>query len=195
MKSVLFDRANGMMPVSLGWFGAYATFNIHGGPFDKCPPPDKAFCVCVRAERATALYKDVWLPIDDFEVPENGRGQVDLALRQTLEAALNGRDVYVGCMGGWGRTGLFLALLAKASGQADPVKYVRESYTPQAVETEAQRRFVADFDVDAVRSWMLARAWRIKVHKTLFWWVLSAKLIASHIGRFWLRGRGRAPEC
>ena len=43
-------------------------------------------------------------------------------------------------MGGWGRTGLFLALLAKVCGVENPVTYVRENYSPRAVETTDQHR-------------------------------------------------------
>ena len=53
----------------------------------------------------------------------------------------------VGCMGGIGRTGLMLALLAKSFGEEDPVRYVRATYYSHAVETAAQKQFIAEFKV------------------------------------------------
>ena len=60
----------------------------------------------------------------------------------------------VGCLGGQGRTGLFLALLAKVWGIADPVKYVRRVYLRRAVETRDQEEWVADFEASGLRRWL-----------------------------------------
>ena len=103
------------------------------------PGRNHAFGVCVRAERAPSGRYNVHLPIHDFSVPSpDQQDEVELALRETLEALLDGKKVYVGCMGGWGRTGLFLALLAKVCGVEEPVTYVRENYSSRAVETAEQ---------------------------------------------------------
>ena len=50
-------------------------------------------------------------------------------------------------MGGRGRTGTALACLAVLDGapSADAVAYVRQHYSPDAVETLEQASFVADF--------------------------------------------------
>ncbi len=103
------------------------------------PGRNHAFGVCVRAERAPSGRYNVHLPIHDFSVPSpDQQDEVELALRETLEALLDGKPVYVGCMGGWGRTGLFLALLAKVCGVDQPVTYVRENYSNRAVETRSR---------------------------------------------------------
>lgn len=49
-----------------------------------------------------------------------------------------------------GRTGLFLAILAKAVGFNDPVAYVRKHYYNHAVETAEQAKYVEAFDVSWV---------------------------------------------
>ena len=149
---------NGFLPIDLGWRGAFYRFQIAGGPYDFFPGRDKAFGVCVRAENVNPGSYDVHLPIRDFSVPTD-MFRVEMAVRDTLRAAIRGKPVYVGCMGGWGRTGLFLALLAKAAGVDDPVAYVRKYYTPRAVETRAQEQFVKDFDVTKLRKWLHKFAW------------------------------------
>jgi protein-tyrosine phosphatase len=124
----------------------------------------------VRAERAPAGV-DVSLPIHDFSTPaEEQTPDVEYAIREALSAALSGKRVWVGCMGGWGRTGLFLALLAKTCGVADPVGYVRSHYSPRAVETKEQARYVDWFDVSALQQWLFGRAWRERWYRTVFWW-------------------------
>jgi len=148
---------NGALPLNLGWRGAFYKLNFLGGPYDAFPGRDQAFGVCVRAERVPEEV-DVHLPIRDFDVPRVAN-DVDRAIRDTFRAALKGHLVYVGCMGGWGRTGLFLALLAKAAGVDDPVSYVREHYSPRAVETDRQKKYVEDFDVTEIRQWLWRYAW------------------------------------
>jgi protein-tyrosine phosphatase len=68
------------------------------------------------------------------------------ALGEAWERAARER-VEVGCMGGRGRTGTGLACLAIFDGvPADQaVEYVRQHYHPDAVETAAQRQFIAEF--------------------------------------------------
>lgn len=157
----IFPRANGFLPLDLGWRGAFTKITIVGGPYDFYPGPVKAFGVCVRAE-PTKKPIDAHLPIEDFSVPHNP-SQVEAVLRQAFRAALRGRTVYVGCMGGWGRTGLFLALMAKVVGVPDPIGYVRMHYSCRAVETESQMHFVEDFDVTEIRKWLYRHAWLRRV--------------------------------
>ena len=83
-----------------------------------------------------------------------------------IQEALDGKEVYVGCMGGWGRTGLFLALLAKVCGEETPILYVRTHYTPRAVETREQQEYVDNFDVGALRRWLFWTTWT----RRAFWW-------------------------
>lgn len=149
---------NGALPLSLGWRGAGLNIVITGGPFDAYPGRQKAFGVCVRAEYVPE-EKDVHLPIRDFDVPSSSAA-VEKALKKAFTAAIDGRPVYVGCMGGWGRTGLFLALMAKAVGIDDPVGYVRKHYTPKAVETRDQQLYVDKFDVRHLQKAIRRLAWQ-----------------------------------
>lgn len=152
--------ANGSLDLNLGWRGGFQSVRIIGGPYDKYRPSDNTFGVCVRTEMIGRLAIDAWVPIHDFEVPEDD-AQVEQALMLAFDAAIRGRlEVYVGCMGGWGRTGLFLALMAKAAGVEQPVKYVREHYTPRAVETRDQMGYVANFDVSRVQKAIRRMGWR-----------------------------------
>jgi hypothetical protein len=150
---------NGHLPLDFGWRGAFKKLLIAGGPYDFFPGRDKAFGVCVRAERVDPSELDLHVPIRDFGVPKDEEA-LRRVIIETLRAALSGRQVYVGCMGGWGRTGLFLALLAKAAGVENPVGYVREHYSARAVETQEQKRFVDRFDVGPLPSDLFVAAWR-----------------------------------
>lgn len=148
---------NGSLPLHLGWRGAGMTILITGGPFDNFPGTKEAFGVCVRAEYAPK-DKNVHLPIRDFEVPASST-ETERALIRAFAAAISGDPVYVGCMGGWGRTGLFLALMAKVAGVPDPVGYVRKHYTPKAVETKDQQAYVDKFDPRYVQRAVRRLAW------------------------------------
>ena len=56
----------------------------------------------------------------DFQVPD--RLKLYRGLNKALDLMLAGEPLYVGCMGGKGRTGLFLAVLVKAFGVKKPVE-------------------------------------------------------------------------
>jgi protein-tyrosine phosphatase len=114
--------------------------------------------MCVRAE-AVPASADAVLKIKDFDVPQITT-DVNNALEKTIWAALTGKDVFVGCMGGWGRTGLFLALIAKTLGVKDPVQFVRSNYTPHAVETKEQMAYVKEFDVKELRRWLIRASFK-----------------------------------
>lgn len=156
--NIQFKGANGSIKLPLGISGALKVVEMIGGPFDNFPGRDKAFGVAVRAERIKPGQADVQLPIHDFGVPEY-LPNVEAALLAAFKAALQGRPVWVGCMGGWGRTGLFLSLVAKVAGVESPIEFVRKQYTPRAVETRQQYRYVTDFDVKSVRRKVLKMAW------------------------------------
>src|SRR5690606_4571565 len=113
-----FHGGNGILPLALGFAGAYAKLSIIGGPYDRRPPG--MFGVFVRAEAPAPAH--VYVPIHDFSIPRDAK-VVESALVETFKAAIDGKQVYVGCMGGWGRTGLFLALMAKVSGVEAPISY------------------------------------------------------------------------
>lgn len=95
------------------------------------PPP-------VDWEARWVRWPDFWLPADRAATAE--------ALREVWARAATERTE-VACGGGRGRTGTALACLAVLDGVAgrDAVAYVREHYSPRAVEAPWQRRYVARF--------------------------------------------------
>lgn len=159
-----FPGENGTMTFDLGWERGFRTLTIHGGPFRryKASMGPNTFGVNLKAEEP-GQGEQMYLPIQDYSVPED-IAKTTATVHALLDAMMHGMDVYVGCMGGWGRTGLILSLVAKALGEPDPVAYVRANYTPHAVETAGQKAFVAEFDVThiqfAIQEKMLKGRWK-----------------------------------
>lgn len=117
----------------------------------------------------------------DFGVPP--RAAFMRALRASAEALLAGRDVFVGCGYGYGRTGTFLAalfklhfellwLLRRTSTHPEerrPVEAMRIAYTKRAVETVEQEEFVWALNVRwLARSLAVREDWRVLFDKR-FW--------------------------
>lgn len=148
---------NGVIAFDLGLAGAGKSILVTGGPFDAYPYTDCDVGICVRAENVPPGV-DAHVPIRDFDVPQD-EAQLRQVLLWAFKAAIDGRRLYVGCMGGWGRTGLFLALMAKAAGVPEPIGYVRLNYTQKAVETRDQEKFVKTFDVSDLRREINRYAW------------------------------------
>ena len=121
----------------------WKSVTIIGGPyFDK---PEGMYGVKMAVEIEKPCDYDI--PTKDFQVPDDWtlRDGVVVAMAYALRT---GKPIYVGCMGGIGRTGLFMAAAAKAAGVPFPVDFVRSNYIPHAVETDQQRHFIDDFEVD-----------------------------------------------
>lgn len=156
-----FYKAKHMeITLPLGWRGGWKKPKFVGGPFDTAPAD--SFRVAVRAEFIEPGDADVHLPIKDFSTPDDADAVED-ALFEAYAAALKGQPVFVGCMGGMGRTGLFLALLAKTAGIQEPVRWVKQNYNPHAVETNPQAKYVNEFDVSGVRERVLGYAWGARI--------------------------------
>lgn len=124
-------------------------FVIVGGPFREAP--SNYFRVKLAMEIKANC--EVSIPIRDFDVPE--KSDLGKGLRKTVASLLRGEWVYAGCMGGKGRTGLFLAVLANAFVVKDPVEYVRRNYYDHAVETKEQYEFVSAYRIPFKVRWML----------------------------------------
>lgn len=151
---------NGTLPIEFGWNGLNHRATVIGGRYDDFPEQGM-FGVCVRHEPTSRDYS-VKLGIHDFSVPPPSMAQeVSDALMATIAALFDGEAVYIGCMGGIGRTGMFMALLVKATmPHVDPVEYVRENYLGSAVETREQQDYIAGFDTGPFKWWIRGCAWK-----------------------------------
>lgn len=113
---------------------------VHAGPYRDRPTTHLG----VKMAEEIKSPCDISIPTEDFSVPT--QQMMEEGIRQVLKPLALGEPIYVGCMGGIGRTGLFLACLAKTLGAHRPVHYVRSHYEPHAVETRQQRDFVEEFN-------------------------------------------------
>lgn len=89
-------------------------------------------------------FQVVHLPVPDFGVPL--KDDLDPVITSTVDYARGGHNIAVHCSAGIGRTGLFVAYLAKRvfgfSG-TEAINWVRQ-YIPGAVETSEQRQLIID---------------------------------------------------
>ncbi len=140
------------MPFQLGTLKS----QIAGGPYSLKPHG----YVGVKMAAESHLPCEINVPTVDFEVPEVA--MFKRGLMKGIMAIASGSQIYVGCMGGIGRTGLYMAGMAKVMSeyrkklhrpQFDPVLYVRGEYLPHAVETSEQKQFIADLNVDSIVDW------------------------------------------
>ena len=84
----------------------------------------------------------IHMPVADFEAPPDG--ELDSALHAALTKARLGKHILVHCNAGYGRTGIFMACLARLLFGLDgpeAVSWVRQ-YIPPALENEQQLDFV-----------------------------------------------------
>jgi len=88
----------------------------------------------------------IHLPIPDFQVPT--QEALEAAIQATIERARAGQNIVVHCYAGLGRTGMFLACLARRlhgmSGD-QAIHWVR-SVLPRAIETLGQVRVIQEFE-------------------------------------------------
>jgi protein-tyrosine phosphatase len=106
--------------------------------------PVPAFGVYLLGRRPPAVpWESRWLKWPDFRLPADEVG-VFAVLTEAWQRAVAER-VEIACAGSHGRTGTALACLAILDGVpgTEAVAFVREHYDPHAVETPAQRRYVA----------------------------------------------------
>lgn len=150
---------NGSMPFQVGRINAM----IMGGPFSyyhdhlaNIP----GFTGVLMAEELQHLDHGVFIPTKDFSTPDPTA--MRLGIVQLIARLAEGQLAYVGCMGGIGRTGIFMAALAKimmeANGYDDeqygtPIEYVRGHYLKTAVETKDQQDFINNLFVADLAKW------------------------------------------
>ena len=132
--------------VSLRLLGADR--RIMGGPFNAFVPP--AIGVCLEMRSRLANLADVRIDVPDFTAPTQAQLHQGLLETLRLMQAAPGLSVYVGCAAGLGRTGTFIAALARLAGIEDAVAWTRAQYDRRAVETREQEAAVAALDVAAV---------------------------------------------
>lgn len=132
---------------------------IYAGPYMMKP----AGMIGVKLALEVPGPADLMLPIRDFSIPASKQA-TDKVVWQVLTMVADNRLVYVGCMGGLGRTGLFLALLAKAMGNPNCVGYVRANYNERAIETPLQERYSEMYDLGVTDWEMYKLKWRAVFH-------------------------------
>jgi protein-tyrosine phosphatase len=111
---------------------------------------DDAECLARSGRHLRQFYESsglevIHLPIPDFNVPTQA------ALSTTIEAALDrasaGKNLAVHCYAGYGRTGMFLACMARrvlGMSAYEAIEWVR-SYVPTAIEAPEQVEVVKAF--------------------------------------------------
>lgn len=132
---------------------------IYGGPFKNYVPRTRRL-VGVKMAAEIMHPHEISIPTEDFSVPS--REDMVAGMKEAIIALANGEDIYAGCMGGIGRTGLFMGCMVKLSidfnmsragdndvvHTPDPVSVVRSGYKSHAIETAEQQSFVRTFPTE-----------------------------------------------
>lgn len=87
----------------------------------------------------------IMVPWQDMGLPKIEREHVDAAVTLACTMIDRGDTIEVGCIGGHGRTGTFLAIIALRNGVEKPVdaiEYVRKNYCQKAIESATQEWYV-----------------------------------------------------
>lgn len=147
------------------------TRHVFGGPYRERPK----HCLGVKMAKEVRLPCDISIPTEDFSVPD--KADLLCGLKAVLPHIIKGRSVFVGCMGGVGRTGLFMAALVKVTMPSEnPVEYVRASYNPHAVETTKQYNFVESLNTSDLEFRFLKASKYIKWYDFVeFCWYLPER--------------------
>lgn len=166
----LGDRTigHGYMEFQFHWRGEPIHLRLYGGPYRNKPEHLPGICM---AKELNHLPHEISCRTADFQTPHED--SMRLAIYMLLDACLwqdyndsrlGPQEWYVGCAGGIGRTGLFLACFAKIAKMLtleaeqrdeDPDKLpasdidyralVRNLYHQRAIETEDQNGFLNRF--------------------------------------------------
>ena len=91
-------------------------------------------------------FEVIHLPIEYFGVPQ--QAELRQAVDEALAHAWKGKNIVVHCLAGYGRTGTFLACMARRVFQMTPqaaILWVR-GYIPGAIEVAEQVQIVEEFE-------------------------------------------------
>lgn len=96
-------------------------------------------------------FQVIHLPVADFGIPETDAYAA--ALGRVIAELKRGRTVLVHCYAGLGRTGTFLAIIARKLMNLDGPAAIRwlRGHVPGSVETDLQETFVAEFDLEKIK--------------------------------------------
>jgi hypothetical protein len=138
------ERLQNDMGVLVDFGGVHG--RLIGGPYRS--KPGGMAGVKMAAEISLPCVIDI--PTKDFSVPDHD--SMLLGMAQSVMWLQRTPVLFVGCAGGIGRTGLFLASMVKLMSwvhkvKIDPIDYVRAVYNPRAVETNEQEDFVYGLNV------------------------------------------------
>jgi protein-tyrosine phosphatase len=134
----------------------FGPYDLHGEVYDRFREEQIAVMVLLASDEEClhktgcnlrAFYRQegfevLYLPIPDFGIPP--KDDLEQVVQHTIAYAQAGQHIVIHCSAGIGRTGLFMAYLAKRvfgfSGE-EALQWVRY-YIPRAVETPEQQRLV-----------------------------------------------------
>lgn len=128
---------------------------VYAGPFSRAREVDPDFYISLNGATLRPVVMDLGLGLTyeakspkgiSIDWPDFGVPPLPREFWQALAARLNGErgKLFIGCTAGQGRTGTALAILGYFWGLTKtPIAWVREVYSPMAVETEGQVEYVA----------------------------------------------------
>lgn len=95
---------------------------------------------------------EILFKITDMSIPKDPE-EFKKLVKWTLKQMHDGKKVHCGCIGGHGRTGMFLSALVKEEmGLDDAISYVRQHYCHKAVESAEQVKFLNEqFGITVVK--------------------------------------------
>lgn len=87
---------------------------------------------------------EIEFKVTDYQAPRESEAEQYIALVDwTVEMLGKGLTIHAGCIGGHGRTGMFLAAILARLGEERPIAHARAHYCKKAVESAEQVKFLA----------------------------------------------------